>query len=142
MDFIFKYKEGKDKPEKIERVMELYKLGHRFVAPIANGWSPNIDIYSIEDQLYVKVDVAGISIDDIKISYYDKVLTISGKRLDTDRRRKKKFYQMEIDYGKFLRRIKFPFQLEADKAEADYEDGFLTIKFNIITDEEKRIKLE
>jgi len=141
MDLLIKYKTEDSNSEETERFIEAFNVGRTFISSHSNLWRPNIDIYSIDDHLYVKADLAGVSTDDVKVSYHNGVLTISGRRTDEEKRKNKRFFQMEIDYGKFVRRIKFPFELDTESAEANYEDGFLIVSFRIITDEERRIKL-
>lgn len=141
MDLPVKFKFGKRKKGELEKLIEFYKFGHTFIAPTSNLWSPDIDIYSIGDKLYVKVDIAGVKVDDINVSFKNGILTIQGRRHDEDRGKKRRYYQMEINYGKFTRRIEFPFELDLDSAEANYIDGFLIVTFRMITDEEKKIKL-
>ena len=45
-------------------------------------WRPPTDVYETDDAVIVKLEVAGMNPDDFKISFDDRVLTISGSRQD------------------------------------------------------------
>ena len=64
--------------------------------------------------------------DDLEVIVQDDLLLIRGARFDSSERRA--YHQMEIPFGKFSVNIKLPANVLTEEAEADYKDGFLTIK--------------
>ena len=75
----------------------------------------------------VKVDLAGVSIDDLEIVLSDSHLMIRGCRRDTLYREGYTYQQMEITYSRFEKQIEFPCSIDAATLTHDYRDGFLLI---------------
>lgn len=104
----------------------------------SNIWTPPTDVYETEENLMVKVEVAGMREDDFEVSVEDQVLLIRGSRPDINERRA--YHQMEIRFGKFEITLGLPSGVDLDKASAEYKDGFLTIVFPKI--QPKQIEVE
>jgi HSP20 family protein len=71
------------------------------------------------------VEVAGMRQSDFTINAEDNFLVISGIRSESPDRRV--YRQMEIRFGEFSTAVELPMGVDVNKAEADYEDGFLNI---------------
>jgi HSP20 family protein len=93
-----------------------------------NAWSPNTDVYETSESLVVKLEIAGISKDDLEITLNDRVLLVRGLRKDPCRQRRCSFRQMEIDYGHFERRIVIPRSVDGSRVRAQFHNGFLHIE--------------
>lgn len=104
----------------------------------SNIWTPPTDVYETEENLMVKVEVAGMREDDFEVSVEDQVLLIRGSRPDINERRA--YHQMEIRFGKFEITLGLPSGVDLDKASAEYKDGFLTVVFPKI--QPKQIEVE
>lgn len=91
-------------------------------------WVPNTDIYETASSFVVRLEVAGISKDEVQISLSDRTLVIRGRRLDLCRKEPCQFRQMEIHYGVFERRIVVPKNVEPKRIKANYRNGFLIIE--------------
>ena len=101
-------------------------------------WTPPTDVYETEENLFVKIEVAGMREDDFEVSVEDQVLMIRGNRPNMNERRA--YHQMEIRFGKFEITFGLPVGIDLDNANAEYKDGFLTIVFPKI--HAKRIEVE
>lgn len=88
-------------------------------------WRPATDLFELEDRYIVRVEVAGMNEKDFSISMDQNVLTIRGARPDSSERRA--FHQMEIQYGEFITQVEIPNNIERDRVEAEYQDGFLRV---------------
>jgi HSP20 family protein len=73
----------------------------------------------------VKVEIAGISEEDLEVVVQGNQLLISGTRSDSSERRA--YHQMEIPFGKFTVGIELPVSVITEGASAEYKHGFLTI---------------
>jgi HSP20 family protein len=93
------------------------------------NWIPNTDIYESEDgsKIYVVMELAGVGAANVEIHIKGRVLTVSGDRPDASRKKKHEFQQMEIDYGRFERRLRIASSVSASHATARYSNGFLYI---------------
>ena len=90
-------------------------------------WTPPTDVYETEDNLVVRVEVAGMREEDFEVSVEDQVLIIRGVRPDLNERRA--YRQMEIRFGKFEVAVGLPGGVDLDNAAAQYKDGFLSVIF-------------
>ena len=100
-----------------------------YVSRRTNGFSPNVDVYYCGDpqRAVVKVDLAGIDLDDIGIEVSGRRLAIIGERhvQETEGR---VYQQVEVPSGPFRRIVEFQVDVDAEEAKATYEDGILRIE--------------
>ena len=89
-------------------------------------WYPAADVYSTEDGWLVKVELAGVSAEDIHIDVQGNQLYIAGSRKDRSCAAGMS-YQMEITYSSFEKTLKFPASIEGAKVEHNFENGLLII---------------
>jgi len=88
---------------------------------------PTLDIAEQDDALVVRAEVPGCKADDIDISVYGNMLTISGEKKETKENKDKSYYHTESVYGSFRREVTLPTDVDPAKVEATYKDGILTI---------------
>lgn len=113
----------KSRPVLIEAHRESYTSITWHVRP--NIWRPPTDVYETEENVVVKMEIAGMRDEDLEVVMQDNLLLISGNRSDSQER--KAYHQMEIPFGKFSTGIELPARVDTDAATAEYKDGFLTI---------------
>ncbi|MFB3055602.1 MAG: Hsp20/alpha crystallin family protein [Ignavibacteriaceae bacterium] len=111
-------------------------MGNRFEVTRKEGfdeefdnavWMPLTDIAEDNDNYYLKVDLPGIKKQDVKISYIDGNLSISGERVQDKEAKDKKVHRIERSYGKYYRSFNIPKEIKDDKIKAEFKDGQLTI---------------
>lgn len=90
-------------------------------------WMPLTDISEDNDSFYLKADLPGIKKEDVKISYADGAINISGERSQEKETKDKKFHRIERSYGKYFRSFNIPTEIKEDKIKAKFKDGQLTI---------------
>lgn len=90
--------------------------------------TPRVDMSETDKELFVKVELPGMSEKDVDISVSRDVLTISGEKKQEKEQTEKGWYRMERQYGSFSRSIPLPYEIESERAEAQYKNGVLSIK--------------
>ncbi len=90
-------------------------------------WRPPVEVFETEDTLEIVAEIAGMNPDEIDIVLEGDVLTIQGERPDPCSEQHRSYHIARIGYGPFAVEIRLPFQVEADAAEASYENGFLRV---------------
>lgn len=90
-------------------------------------WHPPVEVFETEDTLEVVAEIAGMNSDEIDIVLEGDVLTIQGERPDPCANSHRSYHIARIGYGPFGVEFRLPFQVEAEAAEASYENGFLRI---------------
>jgi HSP20 family protein len=103
-----------------------------FLRPFGNGnWGsmdmPAVDVSETSDKVVVKATVPGIKPDDIKITLTGDVLQISGENEAESEEDQATYHVRERRSGAFSRAISIPGPVMADKAEAHFENGVLTL---------------
>jgi len=90
-------------------------------------WFPAADVYQTPDGWVVKVELAGVSPDEIKIEIRANVLYLAGCRKDKSCASGVSYQQMEISYTNFEKTLKFPSPIDDARVEHNFEDGLLII---------------
>ena len=99
----------------------------RRVVPSGRLWNPAADVYRSSEGWIVKVDLAGVCMEELEIEIRDSFLNIRGCRKDTHIREGFTYHQMEITYSRFEKRIDFPCSIDPSSLKHDYRDGFLIV---------------
>ena len=86
-----------------------------------------IDIIETKDEVVVKTAVPGVKPEDIDISIRGDTLTIKGETKMEEKIEKANLIRQERRYGAFSRTVGLPAGLDADDAEAIFENGVLTL---------------
>jgi len=90
-------------------------------------WFPAADVYSTPEGWLVKVELAGVSAEDIEIDIQGNVLYIAGARKDKSCAVGTTYHQMEITYSRFEKTLNFPASIEGAAVEHNFENGLLII---------------
>ena len=90
-------------------------------------WYPAADVYQTPDGWVVKVELAGVSAEEIEIDIQGDTLYIAGCRKDTSCVTGVSYQQMEITYSNFEKTLRFPATIEGARVEHIYENGLLMI---------------
>lgn len=110
----------------MDRLWEMTYAGRGGAAPAA--WSPAVDLYDEAERLVAKIELPGLCRENMAVNYQDGVLTISGERLpDYPAGKEADCYRAERPSGKFSRDMALPAPVQADKIQAAYKDGVLTV---------------
>lgn len=97
---------------------------------IDDYWHPKCDVFQTDTEWVIIVELAGMKKSDINITTTDEYIRISGERTLPTPTCKVCYYNMEIETGKFDRRIYFSeTAITKDEPKVTYEDGLLRIAY-------------
>ncbi len=102
-------------------------------AAVSRFWQPAADIHETEVGVVIKLELSGVSVDDVSVSLSGagRELTVSGVRSEPllDRNERVGCHLLEIYYGPFERTFHLPAEgdIDRDAITATLRDGFLTI---------------
>ena len=116
-----------------------------FRKSFSDDFSPRMDVTDNENSIIIKAEVPGVEKKDINISIKDNVLAIEGEKKDEVVDEKANYYRSERVFGTFKRQFQLPDEVEAEKVDAKYENGILTIdlkKKEVVKPEAKVIKVK
>jgi HSP20 family protein len=90
-------------------------------------WAPLVDITEDDQEYLIKAELPEVKKGDVKVRVEDGVLTISGERHFEKEEKNKRYHRVERAYGSFLRSFTLPEDADADKVNAEFKDGVLTV---------------
>jgi len=91
-------------------------------------WAPALDFSETETEYIIKLEAPGIPKENMDVSFDNGVLTLSGRREETKKQETEKFIYREREEGRFVRSLRVPTAILADKIVATYENGVLNVK--------------
>jgi HSP20 family protein len=91
------------------------------------GWMPAVDIFEKDDKFIVKAELPGMKEEDIDVSVVGDTLMIKGEKKTETEVKEENYYRCERAYGSFYRSVPLPSTVDADKIEANFEDGVLEV---------------
>ena len=84
-----------------------------------------LDIYSTKDAVVIRASVPGVKPDDVEITIEGDTVTLRGEIKAPQE--EGTFLLQEQRYGPFARSIELALPVQADKADAKFENGVLTL---------------
>jgi HSP20 family protein len=89
---------------------------------------PAVDVVESEKEYEITADLPGLDEKNIEVKVTDGVLTMKGERQEEKEEKKKDYYLQERSFGSFQRSFELPESVDADKIEASFKKGVLTVK--------------
>jgi HSP20 family protein len=90
-------------------------------------WAPRLDLRELDHAFIVEADLPGMSSHDIAVSIEKNTLVIAGERQTEQAGEAETVTYCERLYGPFQRALMLPTPVEADRVEAAYHNGVLTV---------------
>ncbi|HEY4524369.1 MAG TPA: Hsp20/alpha crystallin family protein [Candidatus Paceibacterota bacterium] len=101
----------------------------------------SVDVYQTPSEIVVKAMISGVKPEDLNISIAREMVTIRGKREETEVISDGDYFQRELYWGAFSKTILLPAEVEPEEAEAIERHGLLTVRLPKI-DRQKIQKLK
>jgi HSP20 family protein len=89
--------------------------------------TPAMDVVEKEKAFEVTAELPGLDAKNIDIKISDGMLTIKGEKQEEKEEKTKDRYVSERRYGSFRRSLQLPGGVDADKIEANFRSGVLTV---------------
>ena len=86
-----------------------------------------VDVYKTKDLIVIKSIIGGVRPEDLDISVTSDMVTIKGKRVNSDEVIADDYYYQECFWGNFSRSIILPDDIKTDGVEAIIKNGILTL---------------
>jgi HSP20 family protein len=91
------------------------------------GKAPAVDIVDTDKAYEITAELPGMDESNIDVKFSDGTLTIKGEKRDEKQEKEKDYYLSERRYGSFQRSFGVPDGVDADKIEANFKHGVLTV---------------
>jgi HSP20 family protein len=112
-------------------------LDSMFVRPLApaalidagdgSAWIPAVDLSETDTEVLVRVELPGVTPQDVDVSVSGERLVISGEKRSHAETKTDGWVHRESAYGRFSRTIGLPESVDPAKVSAKYEDGVLLV---------------
>jgi HSP20 family protein len=87
---------------------------------------PALNAWSDDEHLFVEAEVPGLGMKDLEVVVVGDELTISGERRDPPQENVA-HHRRERGVGKFSRKVRLPFAVDAGAVQAQLQSGVLTV---------------
>ncbi len=93
------------------------------------SWLPPVDVRETGEHLQVDVELPGMTADDVDVRVENSVLTVRGEKKSELQEGKEgsDYHLIERRYGRFERSFTLPRTVDAERVEAHFDNGVLTI---------------
>ena len=90
-------------------------------------WAPTVDISETDAEYLLKAQLPAVKKEDVRITFDDGMLTISGERKQEKEEKGEKYHRIESLHGTFSRSFSLPDAIEAGAIRAEGKDGVITV---------------
>jgi HSP20 family protein len=94
---------------------------------VSAGVSPPLNVSEDDSNFYIRAEVPGMKLADLSVSALPNSVSISGKREIAPEAEKISYHRKERAEGAFSRTLSLPSEIAADKVDARYSDGILSV---------------
>jgi HSP20 family protein len=91
-------------------------------------WVPALDLTETEKEFVIRAEIPGVPRENLDVHLEGDIVTLTGHREMNARETNENVLWVEREVGKFVRAIRLPKAVEANKVEALYTDGILTVR--------------
>lgn len=113
--------------EKIDRALERAFSTGLQLPQQGDSFRPALDVYETHDSVLVRVEIAGVQPDEIRITVDGEYLQISGHRRLRTEPTPDRHLKVEIPEGNFERVLRIGAAYDAERVDATLANGMLTI---------------
>ena len=86
-----------------------------------------LDVIDRDKEFMVRGELPGVEKDDVEVTISGNRLMIEAEREFEEVDEKEEFYRHELGYGKLLRTVLLPEEVDVDKIHAELKDGILEV---------------
>ena len=93
----------------------------------ATGLFPPLNVTQDEDNVYVRAELPGVDANQLSISALRNRVSLAGKREIPHEQERVSYHRKERAEGLFSRTVSLPVEIDAERVDARYVDGVLTL---------------
>jgi len=111
----------------MDRLWERFLGESPFRSKFLEEWGPTVDMSETKDKIVVTAELPGLEATDVKVSLTGDILTIKGEKKKEAEEEDEHSHVVERYYGSFERSFRVPENVKADKIDASFDKGVLTV---------------
>ena len=124
---------------------EIDEIFERFFGsePAGAIWEPGIELFTDDAAVYIMVEIPGVTADHLGLTVSSRWVHIRGVKPVPDQvRRGVSFYEAEIPYGPFEKRVSLPYPVDPDTIQVELKHGVLSMKMERAGTSPRTVKVE
>ena len=86
-----------------------------------------LDVVDHDEELVVRAELPGVEKEDVNVEITGDRLVIEAEREFEEEDERKDFYRHELGYGKLMRTVSLPVEVDPEKIHAELKEGILTV---------------
>jgi HSP20 family protein len=94
---------------------------------LTKSYTPKVNITEDRDNFNIKMELPGLSREDIKLAVENNVLSVSGSKKEETKTEDKNVIVNELFYGEFSRNFNLSKDIKIEAIDAEFKDGILNI---------------
>ena len=115
--------------EQMDRALErAFATTSARLAGAADAWRPALDVLETESGIVLRIDLAGVSSDEVRVVVDGEYVQISGRRTLSRAGQNQRHLLIELPQGPFERVLRMRTPYDADAVRARLEDGILIVE--------------
>lgn len=88
---------------------------------------PAVDVAETDKAYEIKAELPGLDEKNIEVKIANGVLSLKGEKQEEKEEKEKDYYRRERSFGSFECNFQLPDNIEADKIEATFKNGVLSV---------------
>ena len=94
-------------------------------------WEPLVDLFVSEHKVHLMAEVPGVAGSEVHVRVGTRMVQILGIKRPPDKvRRGVSFYESQIPYGGFEKRVSLPFPVNPNSIKVEFNDGVLSLELD------------
>lgn len=94
---------------------------------LTKSYTPKVNITEDRDTFNIKMELPGLTREDVKLAVENNVLSVSGSKKEETKTEEKNVIVNELFYGEFSRNFNLSKDIKIDAIDAEFKDGILNI---------------
>lgn len=114
----------------LDRILATSRVLNEFSGARSHAWVPAMDVIERRDAYLVYLELSGVNPENTEVQFEHNVLTIRGTKpasFDASQDGELRVFSAERAHGGFERAIRLPEFVDAEKIDASFENGLLTV---------------
>jgi len=118
----------------------MFDIGPFLRRELTWGTAPAVDIIEKDKAYEITAELPGIDEKNVEVTVANGGLTIKGEKKEEKEEKQKDYYLQERSFGSFERFFSLPEGVDADKIEANFRKGVLTVTLPKKAEAQKPVK--
>ncbi len=127
-DEVFSWDPFRELEDFSRRLSRSFRRSDLAASPMAD-WTPRANVHEAPEHYEIQAELPQVKKEDVKVTLERGVLTLSGERkYEKKEGGGSKPLRVESAYGSFVRSFTMPDDVDAEKIDARFENGMLSVK--------------